>query len=503
MGLGAGMTGQALLTTSSAFATHAPATESEIKQWDLTTDVLIMGSGAAGISAAIDARRQGADVLVLEKFFRLSGSSGMSGGVCYFGGGTPIQKACGFSDTTEAMYEFIARSATLHPHLDKIAHYCENSLEHFDWMVAQGVPYKAKYTAIKGLPGDDSSLYYSGCEQNHPYSDYATPAPRGHVPAITGRTRWTGGKLLMEKLTASAKQLGVKIKNKTSGLRLITNSDGDILGLEVKDSEGIKSIRARKGVILSAGGFIHNREMVKRFAPELYDCSAPWGNAGDLGDGIMMGISAGGETLRMHQGFSIMPLYQPEHVLAGIVVNGSGQRFCAEDVYHAVLGHEMAFNQHGRAFLIADKTTVYGYDDYRLKPMAQAATINDLEQKLQLPVGALEHTLTYYNQHAAEGKDPLFNKKPKFLRPLTQAPFTAYDLNPKVAFYAAHTFGGLHTNVNSEVINAYGEAIPGLYAAGRTTSGLPSSPYIASGLSIGDCTYFGRRAGTTTAKRKV
>ena len=74
-------------------------------------------------------------------------------------------------------------------------------------------------------------------------------------------------------------------------------------------------------------------------------------------------------------------------------------------------------------------------------------------------------------------------------------PYFAYDLSVETAFFPAHTFGGLHTSVNGEVMDAWGEAIPGLYAAGRTSSGLPTSPYIASGISLGDCSFFGRLAG--------
>ena len=78
--------------------------------------------------------------------------------------------------------------------------------------------------------------------------------------------------------------------------------------------------------------------------------------------------------------------------------------------------------------------------------------------------------------------------------------FRIYDLNVRKAFYAAHTFGGLHTSVDGEVLNPQGEPIPGLFAAGRSTSGLPSAPYIASGISLGDCTFFGRRAGRAAAR---
>jgi 3-oxo-5alpha-steroid 4-dehydrogenase len=107
--------------------------------------------------------------------------------------------------------------------------------------------------------------------------------------------------------------------------------------------------------------------------------------------------------------------------------------------------------------------------------------------------------VAYYNRHADNREDPLFHKSPDYVRPLSGPPYVAYDLSVDQAFTPVHTFGGLHTSVDGQVLNSFGEAIPGLFAAGRTTAGLPTAPYIASGLSVGDCTFFGRRAGRAAA----
>ena len=188
-------------------------------------------------------------------------------------------------------------------------------------------------------------------------------------------------------------------------------------------------------------------------------------------------------------------MYQPEHVLNGIVVNRAAQRFIAEESYHAVVGNEICYRQQGEAYLITDADSQYGYQDYRVEEIARADSIAELELKLSMPKGALQHNVAYYNEHASEGRDPLFHKDKAFLAPLIKAPFIAYDLSVDKAFFTSHTFGGLHTTVKGEVLDAWGESIPGLYAAGRTTSGLPTAPYIASGISLGDCTFFGRQAG--------
>ena len=477
---------------ASSLPLRASAQAASVRQWDMTADVVVAGSGAAGSSAAIEARNAGNEVMVLEKLPKLGGSSAMSGGVIYMGGGTPLQKACGFDDSPQAMYDYIVAAGRQHPHLDKVQRYCEQSVEHFHWCVAMGIPYKNTFTKDKGLPGTDDSLYYSGNELAYPLRDIVKPVPRGHVPGVPG---WTGGRTVMAALIASARKAGVNYLTEVSCERLLQESDGRVSGLQVEINGEKKNIRARKGVVLACGGFIHNREMVKRYAPELYNCSVPWGNIGDLGMGIQMGIGAGAAALRMDQGFSIMPLYQPDHVLKGIAVNRVAQRFVAEESYHAVLGDEIAFNQGGKAWLITDAESQYGYDDYRVKVAASADSITELEQRIGFPAGALQHTLSYYNQHAKTGSDPLFHKDKAYLKVLDKPPYFAYDLSVETAFFPAHTFGGLHTSVNGEVMDAWGEAIPGLYAAGRTSSGLPTSPYIASGISLGDCSFFGRLAG--------
>ena len=105
-----------------------------------------------------------------------------------------------------------------------------------------------------------------------------------------------------------------------------------------------------------------------------------------------------------------------------------------------------------------------------------------------------------FNRHAEQGEDPVFGKREPYLKPLKTPPFGAIDCTVEEALYAVFTLGGLATNGDGEVLDPDGEIIPGLYGAGRSTSGLVVGGY-SSGLSLGDGSFFGRRAGRAAARR--
>lgn len=150
--------------------------------WDMTTDVLVVGSGSAGASAAIEASRAGAAVLVIESLPRFGGSSAMSAGVVYAGGGTALQQALGVTDSVAAMAAFITGMSGPQPPLEKIQLYCEESAAHFDWLVAQGVRYGDRLYTGMTVPMDGESLYFSGAERAWPARELAPPAPGDTSP---------------------------------------------------------------------------------------------------------------------------------------------------------------------------------------------------------------------------------------------------------------------------------------------------------------------------------
>ena len=466
------------------------------EKWDDEADVVIVGFGAAGASAAIEARAAGASVLVLERAETGGGTSAMAGGIIYYGGGTALQKALGYDDDAEQMFRYLMASSGPVPDEEKIRLYCSRSVEHYDWTVRQGVRFKESFYKGISLPLTDDGLLYSGSEKAFPYNNVAKPAPRGHKPQVEGDG---GGALLMKHLIASARTAGARVATGVLCETLIRDSDGRVVGVQAKVGSESRRFRARRGLVLAAGGFCRNREMVARYAPLYMDCDTPIGVAGDDGRGILMGMEAGGAAMRMDACFCAMPFHPPDTVIQGIIVNAQGRRFINEDSYYGRTGEAILRWQGGRAFLVLDSGC---HDDpayARGKMVGEADTIASLEASMSMADGALQDTVRLYNRFAADKLDPLQHKAPQYLRPLDQAPYRALDISTDVAYYPFFTLGGLHTRSSGEVVAPRGDSVPGLFAAGRTTSGLAALGY-SSGVALADATFFGRMAGQHAAK---
>lgn len=473
-----------------------PRRSSSVASFDLEADVVIVGFGGAGASAAIEARKAGADVLVLERASEGGGSTSQSGGILYFGGGTPIQKACGFEDTTEEMFKYVLAASGPNPDEAKVRLFCDESLAHYAWFLEQGVTFKPTFYAKKTTePPTDDGLLYSGNEDAWPFNLLAKPAPRGHKPQTTG----SAGHLIMKRLIEKATSAGARVVENARVVTLVVDDDRRVVGLVVRVLGEEKIVRARRGVILCAGGFIMNGDMVAAHVPKLLNVNIQIGNPGDDGAGILMGMGAGGSAICMGEGFVSMPFYPPSKLVNGIIVNAQGQRFVNEDAYHGRTGDFILRQSGGTAYLIVDNAS-FGRPIAGMQIRAAEETIPELERALELPEGTLVATVDYYNARAREGKDPLFHKKKDYLVPLAEPPFAALDLSLTKAVVPGFTMGGLDTLPTGEVLTADRTIVKGLYAAGRNTAGIPrSAGGYSSGLSIGCATFFGRLAGKTAA----
>ena len=481
--------------------TH-PRRLEDVPEWDFETDVAIVGFGGAGSCAAIEAADAGAEVIVFEVASASGGSTALSSAEIYMGGsgGTRVQRACGYDDSTKNMFDYLMAAQGELADEERIRLYCEGSLDHFQWLVDLGVPYKdseLKARAIVAL--SDDGLLYTGNEKAWPFRDIATPIPRGHNLQVEGDN---GGPLFTQILTRQVETRGIRVEYDARALTLVTNDAGEVHGLVVRIDGDEKLVRARRGVVLCAGGFVMNKTMLEHFAPETARIAHPIGNPFDDGAGIRMGFGAGGALLHMNQCFLTIPFYPPSVHTYGILVNAQGQRFINEDVYHArVAAHAQRQVGEGIYLIIGEKRwkqpnmlggEIVGTGD----------TIEELAEDAGLPVENLSHTLRAYNENAARGEDPLFHKSSDWLEPIEKT-FAAVDITPgRHGNYVAFTLGGLSTRPTGEVLRLDGESVPGLYAAGRTTCGLPRrAEGYASGLSVGDVTFFGRLAGRQAAAR--
>ena len=525
--------------------------------WDRDVDVAVVGLGAAGVAAALEAASHGARVLVLD---RLSGggASGLSGGVVYAGGGTRQQREAGVEDTPENMYEYlrvqvggVVSDATLR-------RFCEDSVANLEWLESFGVRYSSRFYKEKNsFPGGAWGLYFSGNEAYSPYNANAKPAPRGHVTQGGG---YFGGPAMMGPLIAALRQrhaervelqrfaevfqLVVDGHNQVIGLRYRLGPQGGPIhalraglhwlaskiniglpraGVPLRKLAGLfsafdreQSVRVRKGVVLSAGGFIFNKPMVeeatggKFLSPHALgeDCN---------GSGIRLGLSNGGSADRLGR-LTYWRFFAPPHAwLRSIAVGQSGERLCSEALYGATIADDMLEKSAGKGWLILDAPLMnLAYANLRgdmalvQKGMAlmylarctrKAETLADLARKLGLPAAQLEQTVADHNRRIAEKQPDEFAKPDKYRETVGTAPFYAIDISVGSKFPCPTlTLGGLRVNEESgRVLDGEGREIAGLYAAGRNAVGLCAHTYI-SGLSLADCFFSGRRAGRHAAQ---
>lgn len=537
--------------------------------WDAEADLVIVGYGGAGAAAAVEAAEAGLQVLALD-LATGGGSTAINGGIFYAGGGTAIQKQAGVEDTPAAMYEYL-RGETQGVVSDAtLKRFCDDSAATLDWLVAHGVRFDPKrYDTKTSYPPPGYHLYHSDSSLVATRAAKARPAPRGHKVWTPGTSRAAigFGKGFTDPLAAAAAKLGVRFEPCSEVRKLIQDERGRVIGvaaLQFADPalreryaqlqaqatkftimlppafpgagltlaiagwyrrraqalEGrrvLRRIRARKGVCLSAGGFVFNPRMVGHYAPK-YRQGMPLGNPGDDGSGIRLGQSVGGAVERLSHLSAWRFIRPPAGLSWGPMVNARGERFIDETVYGAAIGYELIEHQGGRAFIILDQALyeetlrqaaskeLYSFQSgpaiLALRFARQKApTLEVLAQKCGFDFGTLAQTVNAYNRAAAGEAPDAFGKSRSDIRPIAQGPFYAIDIgvDSKLFPLPVLSLGGLKVDEDTgAVLDRAGRAIPGLYAAGRNAIGVCSHLYV-SGLSVADCIFSGRRAAQAVA----
>lgn len=534
------------------------ATKSNGAEWDAEADVVVVGFGGAGVCAALEAKAQGAQVLVLDRFHG-GGATAISGGVVYAGGGTHIQSEAGVSDAADEMFRYLSLEVKGVVSEATLRDFCNKSVENLSWLEGHGVPFEATLCPYKtSYPTDDYYLYYSGNEGFSPYKEAAKPAPRGHRAKGAGLP----GESFYEPLRQAAHQAGIDVEYEARVTRLVIDSQNRVLGVEYRqvkkgfwaqlhrrlhragiavvkynpklgaalrdrcfqieaEHSVVKRARAAKGVILAAGGFIYNRAMVKEIAPK-YRSGMPLGTTSDNGSGILLGQSVGGKTDLMKRISAWRFINPPEAFAKGMIVNKNGERYINEFMYGAAVGEAMVEHNDGVAILIingelkklAREQCKPGKAQWFQRAPAllnlwfnskEAKSIEELAKVVKVPADALRRTLESYND-AADGKvADRFGKDADKMFAMRTGPYFAINagIDSKRFPCPTLTLGGLVVDEGTgQVRREDGGVIPGLYAAGRNAVGICSRQYV-SGLSIADCVYSGRRAGGAAARGEI
>jgi len=476
--------------SSSVNVTRAP----EVPRFERTVDVLVVGFGIAGACAALEVRRAGGEVLVVERASAGGGASALSSGIFYLGGGTDVQRASGFDDDAENMYRYMVASMGTDD-AAMIRRYCDDSVEHFDWLEAQGVPFERTYHAGKAVYLlSTEGLLATGNEKVWPYREIARPVPRGHQVAHPGENT---GLLAMERLIARCEAEGVEASYDTAATGIVVDDDGAVSGLEVRRDGDTVFLRARRGVVLASGGFAMNARMTDEYL-DLPNTVQPLGATYTTGIGIELGMAAGGVTEAMENVIATASIYPPGQLIKGIIVNAEGRRFVAEDSYHGRTADLVAKQPDQRAYLIVDEE-LFAYPEITSAGHALIdgfETMAEMEAALGMPHGSLTATLERYNRHAAEGRDPDFMKHEDWLKPLAEGPYAAFDISFDRSVYLYMTLGGLKIDAHARVLDAHRRPVERLFAAGACTAHIPKSGYsYCSGMSLGPGSYFGRVAG--------
>jgi fumarate reductase flavoprotein subunit len=462
---------------------------------DRDFDVVVVGSGAAGLAAALSACENGArSVLVAEAEGVVGGSSRLSGGLM-MGAGTRYQRALGIEDDADSLFHDYLQLNQWQVDSAVVRRLAELSGPSVEWLGDLGVEFYP-------------DLVFGGDER----------LPRVHCPI--GR-----GQAVVDVLARRCRERGVEFALGQRVDRLLTE-DGAVVGVGV----GEDTVRAG-AVIIAAGGFGNDPAKLAEFFPSAADTGWAWyiGAAGSRGDHLDLGAQVDAQVAGYDRGLRLLhadfaKIY--EAYLPGwlVLVNREGRRFCDETAPYGIMDGlirtqgDVAYAVFDQAIL--DAATAAGVARYKQKvpgstkkqsphwnadviatmvedgKVVRADTVADLASALDLPVDQFTVAVDRYNAAAAAGEDSDYLKDPKFLEPIATGPFYGAQIRPATVCFTAC---GLRIDRTARVLSRRGDPIPGLYAAGESTGGVVGPRYVGSGNSYANCVTFGRIAGASAA----
>ena len=504
---------------------YKTAVEKDAAAEDSTVDadVVVVGAGGAGMTAAITAAAEGKSVVILESQSMVGGNSvratgGMNAGKTVYQDENEFGESAGVEKTLKTAAEKYADNETITALAKTVseqwAAYQANPTGYFD-----SVELMELDTMIGGKGINDPELVETLCANSadaidwldehgitlHNVSSFGgASVKRIHRPVNAEGKTVSVGSYMIPLLQENCEKAGVKMMLDTTATEILTDANGAAVGVKATGSTGETVTVNAKAVVLTTGGFGANLDMVVKYKPELkgfMTTNAP----GIQGQGIEMAQAIGAATVDMDQ-IQIHPTVEANTAAliteglrgdGAILINEEGQRFIDEVGTRDVVSAAEIAQTGSYSWLVVDQamvdasSVIQGY--IKKGYTVTGATYEELGKAMGVDAAAFAETMEKWNGYVEAKNDPDFGRT-SFANPLNTAPYYAV----KVTAGVHHTMGGLKINANTEVLNEKGEVIPGLFAAGEVTGGVHGANRLG-GNAVADFTVFGRIAGAAAS----
>lgn len=486
-------------------------------------DVVVVGAGGAGMTAAITAAAEGKSVVILESQPMVGGNSvratgGMNAGKTVYQDENEFGESAGVEKTLKTAAEKYADNETITALAKTVseqwAAYQANPTGYFD-----SVELMELDTMIGGKGINDPELVETLCANSadaidwldehgitlHNVSSFGgASVKRIHRPVNAEGKTVSVGSYMIPLLEENCKKAGVQILLNTTANEILTDANGAAAGIKATGSTGETVTVNAKAVVLTTGGFGANLDMVVKYKPELKGFMTT-NAAGIQGQGIEMAQAIGAATVDMDQ-IQIHPTVEANTAAliteglrgdGAVLINEEGQRFIDEVGTRDVVSAAEIAQTGSYSWLVVDQamvdasSVIQGY--IKKGYTVTGATYEELGEAMGVDAAAFAETMEKWNGYVEAKNDPDFGRT-SFANPLNTAPYYAV----KVTAGVHHTMGGLKINANTEVLNEKGEVIPGLFAAGEVTGGVHGANRLG-GNAVADFTVFGRIAGAAAS----
>ncbi|QTF08904.1 flavocytochrome c [Brenneria izadpanahii] len=433
-----------------------------------TTDLVIIGAGGAGMSAAIEAHNQGAKVILLEKM-PFAGGNTARAEAGLNAAGTELQKSRGINDSPEMFYEDTMKGGRNINNPEVVKTLTEHAKDSVIFLKENGADL-ADLTRTGGSRVD------------------RTHRPAGGEPA---------GSFIATALIKKVKALDIDLRTNTSATDIVQNDKGEVTGVKAKGKDGKEFTIDAKKVMITSGGFGANFDMIKQYDPKLVGfktTNAP----GSQGDGIKMATKLNAKLVDMEY-IQIHPSTVPGKGIliteavrgdGAIMVNEGGKRFVNELLTRDVVSQSILKQPGAHAYLIFNddlvKQNQATQSYFKQKLVAEGNTVEELAKAINVDAKQLEQTISAYSGYVKANKDDEFGRESMKLA-LDNGKYYAIEITPGIH----HTMGGIAINNKAQVLDVNGKVIPNLFAAGEAAGGVHGANRLG-GNSLADIVTYGR-----------